>query len=131
MLTFGTKRHRPYQWRVRWSNGGKSWISSQIFLPPPSTQTEVLSLSFSFSVLLFFLQRRSVLGFYVVVFVFFNKWVWVFLRLSQNDAPHGIFNKKLHTWKWVFQRTELYFKELTLHMSIFKGAFFPNVTAPR
>ena len=36
-------------------------------------------------------------------FFFFNKRVWVFLRLSQNDAPHGIFNKKLYTWKWVFQ----------------------------
>ena len=87
MLTFGTKRQRPYRWRVRWSDGGKSWISSQIFLPPPSTQTKVLSLSFCFSVLLFFLQCRSVLGFYVVFFFFlFNKRFWVFLRLSQNDA---------------------------------------------
>ena len=62
----------------------------------------------SFSIILFlgspfFLQRRSVLGFYVVVFVFFNKRVWVFLRLSQNDAPHSIFNEKLYTRKWVFQ----------------------------
>ena len=112
MLTFGTKRHRPYQWRVRWSNGGKSWISSQIFLPPPSTQTKVLSLSFCFSVLLFFLQRRFVLGFYVVFFFFllFNKRFWVFLRLSQNDAPVFLI-KKLYAWKWVIQRIERNFKE--------------------
>ena len=30
------KKQRPYRWRVRWSDGGKAWLSSQIFLSPPS-----------------------------------------------------------------------------------------------
>ena len=94
----------------------------------------------SFSIILFlgspfFLQRRSVLGFYVFLFFFiffilYNKRVWVFLRLSQNDAPHGIFNKKLYTWKCVFQM-QRNFKELTLHVSNFKGVIFANVSTPR
>ena len=60
--------------------------------------------------------------FMLFFFFFLNKQVWVFLRLSQNDAPHGIFNKKLYTWKCVFQM-QRNFKELTLHVSDFKGSF--------
>ena len=54
MLTFGVKKQRPYRWRVRWSDVGKSLTVFPNFSLSTINDRVNLSLSFSFSVLPFY-----------------------------------------------------------------------------
>ena len=53
MLTFDTKKQRPYWWRVQWSDVGKGLTFFPDFSLSTSNDRVNLSLSFSFSVLPF------------------------------------------------------------------------------
>ena len=53
MLTFGTKKQRPYRWRVRWSDVGKGLTIFPDFSLSTINDRVNLFLSFSFSVLPF------------------------------------------------------------------------------
>ena len=67
MLTFGTKKQRPYRWRVRWSDGGKGLTVFPDFLSPPS-MTNSISLYHSlslFSLSATYVSLNRSLGLYI------------------------------------------------------------------
>ena len=100
------KKKIPYRWRGRWSDGGKAWLSSQIFLSPPS-MTDWSSLS-----IILFLGYPFLFAAYVCFgFLFFLSGLGFYKTLL----------------KWCTVRV---FSLKVVYVLVFKVVFFPNMGTP-